>query len=258
MNNKSTPEIDAKPEINFAVKFEGVSKTYYKGLKSFQLRRLLTDLIKPKTTEEKIVQSLEPLSFDIYKGEIVGIIGKNGSGKSTTLKLIAGICHPTTGKITLNGKVTTMLSLGAGFHPDFTGRENVFLNGTLFGMSNYYLHSKIQDIIDFSELGAKIDEPVRTYSAGMLSRLGFSVAIQTQPEILLIDEILAVGDNAFQEKCLAKFEEIKKSGETTIILVTHSMEQVINHCQKAIWINKGKLMGIGEPNQIVESYKKLT
>ncbi|MDX1919132.1 MAG: ABC transporter ATP-binding protein [Candidatus Caenarcaniphilales bacterium] len=240
-----------------AVKFEEVSKTYYKGLKAIQLRRLLIDLLKPKTSEEKIIQSLEPVSFEINKGEVVGIIGKNGSGKSTTLKLIAGISHPTTGKITINGKITTMLSLGAGFHPDFTGRENVFLNGTLFGMSNYYLHSRLQSIIEFSELGAKIDEPVRTYSAGMLSRLGFSVAIQTQPEILLIDEVLAVGDNAFQEKCLAKFEEIKKSAETTIILVTHSMEQVTKHCQKAIWINKGKLMGVGEPDEIVDKYKAL-
>jgi ABC-type polysaccharide/polyol phosphate transport system ATPase subunit len=237
-----------------AIKFSAVSKTYYKGLQSIQLRRLLTDLLKPKTSEEKIIQSLEPLSFEILKGQSWGIIGTNGSGKSTTLKLIAGICHPTSGSISINGKVTTMLALGAGFHPDFTGRENVFLNGTLFGMTNQFLRTRLDEIIEFSELGSKIDEPVRTYSAGMLSRLGFSVAIQTQPEILLIDEILAVGDIAFQEKCLAKFEELKKSGETTIVLVSHSMEQVAEHCQRAIWIEKGKLKMIGESIEVVEKY----
>jgi ABC-type polysaccharide/polyol phosphate transport system ATPase subunit len=239
-----------------AIKFENVSKTYHKSLKAVQLRRLIADLLKPKNhTDDKAIQSLEPVNFEIYKGEIVGIIGKNGSGKSTTLKLIAGICHPTSGQISVNGNITTMLSLGSGFHPDFTGRENVFLNGALFGMSNSYIASRLDAIIEFSELGNKVDEPVRTYSAGMLSRLGFSVAIQTHPEILLIDEVLAVGDIAFQEKCLAKFDEIKKSGETTIVLVTHSMDQVTQHCEKAIWINKGKLMAVGNPNTIVEKYK---
>jgi ABC-type polysaccharide/polyol phosphate transport system ATPase subunit len=238
-----------------AIAFRNIHKTYHKNINSLLIREVFANLLKPKQkSENKALSSLQEINFEIFKGETVGIIGKNGSGKSTTLKLIAGICEPTEGEIEINGKVTTMLSLGAGFHPDFTGRENIFLNGTLFGMSNFYLNSKVEDIIAFSELEHKIDEPVRTYSLGMLSRLGFSIAIQTQPEILLIDEILAVGDTSFQQKCLRKFDEIKASGNTTIVLVTHDMEQVKKHCQRAIWIHQGKLKAVGNAAEIVDQY----
>jgi ABC-type polysaccharide/polyol phosphate transport system ATPase subunit len=236
-----------------AIKFDSVTKIYHKNLKALNLRLLFVNAgsdIKPILP----IKSLDNISFEIFKGETVGIIGQNGSGKSTALKIIAGISSPTNGSVMIDGKITTMLELGSGFHGDFTGRENIFLNGSLFGMSNYYLSSKVDEIIAFSELESKIDEPVRTYSAGMIARLGFSIAIQTQPEILLIDEILAVGDIAFQEKCLCKFEEIKKSGKTTVVLVTHSLEQAKEHCSKIIWIQNSKLQGVGSPSDLVDEY----
>ncbi len=238
------------------IKFENISKSYYSGIKAFNLREVFARLLQPKDLNRPEIKSLDDVSFEVYKGETVGIIGQNGSGKSTALKIIAGISAPTAGKLTLKGKITSMLALGAGLHPDFTGRENIFLNGSLFGMSNYYLSSKVAEIIDFSELGEKIDQPLRTYSSGMMARLSFSVAIQTQPEILLIDEVLAVGDIAFQEKCLQKFEEIKSQKNTTIVMVTHSLEQAEEHCSKVIWIQNSKLMGIGSPKKIVEEYTK--
>ncbi len=244
-------------EKEIVVQFKNVSKIYHSAIKSFNLREVFARLYQPKQPIITKYKSLDNISFEIFKGETVAIIGKNGSGKSTALKMIAGLSAPTEGEIIINGKITSMLELGSGFHPDFTGRENIFLNGSLFGMSNYYLNSKVEEIIAFSELGDKIEEPVRTYSSGMMSRLAFSVAIQTQPEILIIDEVLAVGDIAFQEKCLNKFEEIKANKNTTIIMVTHSLEQATEHCSKTIWIQTGKLMGVGSSPEIIEEYKNL-
>ncbi|MDJ0625419.1 MAG: ABC transporter ATP-binding protein [Candidatus Caenarcaniphilales bacterium] len=243
---------------SIAVSFKKVTKIYHQELKVTRLKEILTGIFKKKSQVDKKVYKFDSVSFDIFKGECVGIIGKNGSGKSTALGMIAGITTPTSGEIHINGKVTTMLELGSGFHPDFSGKENIFLNGSLFGMSNYYLTQKINEIVEFSELGNKIYEPIRTYSAGMKARLAFSIAIQTQPEILLIDEVLAVGDIAFQKKCLQKFEEIKKEKETTIIYVTHSMEQVTQHCSRAIWLHNGKLMGDGPPKEISDEYQMFT
>jgi ABC-type polysaccharide/polyol phosphate transport system ATPase subunit len=235
-----------------AIKFDRVSKVYHRNLRAFNIREVFVRFMQAQTQRQNI-KSLDNISFEIFKGESVGIIGQNGSGKSTALKIIAGISQPTEGSVTIQGKITSMLELGAGFHPEFTGRENIFLNGSLFGMTNYYLNSKFTEIVEFSELGDKIEMPVRTYSAGMIARLGFSIAIQTQPEILLIDEVLAVGDIAFQEKCLKKFEEIKRSGKTTIVLVTHSLEQAKEHCNKIIWIQESKLMGISS-TELIDKY----
>lgn len=243
-----------------AIEFDSVTKIYHRNLKSLNLKLIFISLwhnLGKKRKSEKVklpVKSLDNISFKIHKGETVGIIGKNGSGKSTALKIIAGISAPSSGTVTIRGKITSMLELGAGFHPDFTGRENIFLNGSLFGMTNFYLSSKLDEIVEFSELGEYINEPLRTYSAGMIARLAFSIAIQTDPEILLIDEVLAVGDIAFQEKCMKKFEEIQSSGKTTIVLVTHSLEQAKKHCSKVIWIQNSKLMKIGVPETIVSEY----
>ncbi len=239
------------------IKFENVSKTYHSSLRSFNIREIFARVLQPKDSKPKEIKSLDNVSFEIYKGETVAIIGQNGSGKSTALKLIAGISGPSEGKVTIKGEITSMLALGAGLHPDFTGRENIFLNGSLFGMSNNYLSSRTADIIEFSELGEKIDQPVRTYSSGMMARLSFSIAIQVQAEILLIDEVLAVGDIAFQEKCLQKFEEIKKRKETTIVMVTHSLKQAEEHCSKVIWIQNSKLMKVGSPKEIVKEYTEI-
>lgn len=168
--------------------------------------------------------------------------------------MMAGISAPSEGKITIKGKITSMLELGSGFHPDFTGRENIFLNGSLFGMSNDYLNSKTEEIIEFSELGEKIDKPIRTYSSGMTARLAFSIAIQTQPEILLIDEILAVGDLTFREKCLNKFKDIRANKDTTVVMVTHSLDDAKKHCSKTIWIQNSKLMAMGSSDEVVKEY----
>lgn len=198
---------------------------------------------------------LKGVSFEVKKGEAVGIIGKNGCGKSTLLKLLSRIIYPTKGKIKMNGRVASLIELGAGFHPDMSGRENIYINASIFGLSKKEIDSKLEDIINFSELQDFIDNPVRTYSSGMYMRLAFSVAINVDADILLIDEILAVGDITFQLKCFNKLKEIKKKG-TTIIIVSHSLEQIEEFCDKSIWIKDGLIEGIGSPMSIHEKYKK--
>ena len=179
---------------------------------------------------------LDDISFSIQKGEAVGLIGRNGCGKSTTLKLINKIMYPTDGKVKVNGRVSSLLELGAGFHPDMTGRENIYTNASIFGMTKKEIDEKIDDIIAFSELDEYIDNPVRTYSSGMYMRLGFSVAINVRADILLIDEILAVGDMSFQKKCFKRLKEIKNAG-TTIVIVSHALGQIEQICDRCIWID---------------------
>lgn len=198
---------------------------------------------------------LKGISFEVKKGEAVGIIGKNGCGKSTLLKLLSRIIYPTKGKIEMNGRVASLIELGAGFHPDMSGRENIYINASIFGLSKKEIDNKLEDIINFSELQDFIDNPVRTYSSGMYMRLAFSVAINVDADILLIDEILAVGDITFQLKCFNKLKEIKKKG-TTIIIVSHSLEQIEEFCDKSIWIKDGLIEDIGSPIIIHEKYKK--
>lgn len=189
---------------------------------------------------------LDDISFSIKKGEAVGLIGSNGCGKSTTLKLINKIMYPTDGKVKVNGRVSSLLELGAGFHPDMTGRENIYTNASIFGMTKKEIEEKIDDIIAFSELDEYIDNPVRTYSSGMYMRLGFSVAINVRADILLIDEILAVGDMSFQKKCFKRLKEIKNAG-TTIVIVSHALGQIEQICDRCIWIDHGKISKIGKP-----------
>ena len=198
-------------------------------------------------------QVLNNINLNIRKGETVALIGTNGSGKSTLLKLMTKIIFPNTGEITTNGKLTSLLELGAGFHQDFTGRENIYFNASIFGLTRKDIEARIDDIIEFSELGTFIDNPVRTYSSGMYMRLAFSVAINVDADILLIDEILAVGDQHFQDKCFAKLEELKES-DKTIVIVTHSLDQVRKLCTRAIWIYKGEVRLDGDPVYVIDEY----
>ena len=209
-----------------------------------------------KTTKVQKRQVLKNINLDIKKGETVALIGTNGSGKSTLLKLMTKILYPNKGTLETHGTLTSLLELGAGFHPDFTGRENIYFNAAIFGLTRQEIDKRIDEIIEFSELGDFIDNPVRTYSSGMYMRLAFSIAINVDAEILLIDEILAVGDQHFQDKCFAKLKEMKKS-EKTIVIVTHSLGQVRELCNRAIWIYNGEVRMDGTPNEVVDEYLKV-
>lgn len=237
-----------------AVEFKNVSKTYPLFYQK-TLKELIDSFFKGKKIIEK-VQALKNVSFTIKKGETVGIIGKNGAGKSTLLKLIAGVSSPTTGKVYVFGRVSPLIELGAGFHPELTGKENIFLNGVLMGLSEEFLKEKYQEIINFSEIEKKfIDMPVKHYSSGMYMRLAFSVAVFVEPDILLVDEILAVGDVAFQKKCLAKMEEFKKKG-VTIIFVSHSLNDIKNFCNRLIYLKEGKIVYDGQVMEGIKMYIK--
>ena len=239
---------------NIAIKITDVTKTF----------KLYSD--KPNTLKERLVRGyknktdyrliLNDINLEIKKGETVALIGVNGSGKSTLLKLMTKIIYPNKGKVETNGKLTSLLELGAGFHPDFTGRENIYFNASIFGLNKREIDKRVDDIIEFSELGDLIDSPVRTYSSGQYMRLAFSVAINVDAEILLIDEILAVGDQHFQEKCFNKLEELASS-EMTIVIVSHSLESLKKLCKRAIWIHEGKIAMDGECSKVVEEYLKV-
>ena len=238
----------------YAIKVENVSKEF----------KLIYD--KPFTLKERLVfwnktkvgkyQVLKNVSLNIKKGETIALIGVNGSGKSTLLKLMTKIIYPTSGNININGKLTSLLELGAGFHPDFTGRENIYFNASIFGLTASEIDKRISEIINFSELGDFIDSPVRTYSSGMYMRLAFSVAINVDADILLIDEILAVGDQHFQDKCFSKLQELKSSGKT-IVIVSHSLGAIKQLCDRAIWIYEGEIRMDGKTNKVVDEYLKV-
>ena len=196
---------------------------------------------------------LRDVSFQVRQGEAVGLIGENGCGKSTTLKMLTRILYPDSGTITMNGRVSSLIELGAGFHPDLSGRENIYTNASIFGLKRKEIDGRMKEIIAFSELGEAIDNPVRTYSSGMYMRLAFSVAISVNADILLIDEILAVGDAAFQAKCFTKMQEIKARG-TTIVIVSHALTQIEQICERSIWINNGKIEMEGSPRDVHPHY----
>ena len=198
---------------------------------------------------------LKNINLDIKKGETVALVGVNGSGKSTLLKLMTKIIYPTKGSVKTCGKLTSLLELGAGFHPDFSGRENIYFNASIFGLSKKDIDARLDEIIDFSELREFIDNPVRTYSSGMYMRLAFSVAINVDADILLIDEILAVGDQHFQDKCFSKLEELRDS-DKTIVIVTHNLNSIKKLCNRAIWINNGEVKMDGSCSEIVDAYLK--
>ncbi len=229
-----------------------VSKLFRKQ-KQKTFKEFLPALFGGQSTSETF-WALSDIDLEIKKGETFGIIGPNGSGKSTLLKLIAGVTKPTKGSIKVNGQIAPLIELGAGFHPELTGRENVVLNGVILGMKRVEVEKKFKDIVDFAELWEFIDQPVKHYSSGMYLRLAFAVAVHTDPEILLVDEILAVGDAAFQAKCIAKMNEFREQGRT-IIIVTHALDTVKSFCGRAAFLLKGSLQQIGEASQVVEAYK---
>lgn len=230
-------------------------KNVSKGFKIFRDKPLTLKekLLKLRSNEYSNFFAVKNISIDIKKGETIGLIGHNGCGKSTLLKLISKILSPDSGEINVFGRISSLIELGAGFHPDFTGRENIYLNATIFGLSKKEIDEKVDDIIHFSELGDFIENPVRTYSSGMYMRLAFSVAIHVNPEILLIDEILSVGDTNFQKKCFERIEGFKNSG-ATIVMVAHDLGTIERLCDRVIWINKGEIVDQGEPDRIVNLY----
>jgi len=199
--------------------------------------------------------ALKNISFDVKRGEIFGLIGHNGAGKSTLLKLIARILEPTEGTIRIRGNVVPMLEIGSGFDTDLTGRENIFLNGAIMGYSEKFLIQKYEEIVDFSELGSFIDVPIRNYSSGMLARLAFSIASMVKPEILIIDEILSVGDADFRKKSRARMNELM-SGGTTVLLVSHDVKTIREICNRVIWLDHGKMKMIGETQEVCDSYEE--
>ena len=216
------------------------------------LREAFAHLFRNRTSYYNF-EALKGISFTVHDGEVLGIIGRNGSGKSTILKIMAGVYRPTSGVVNIRGKVAALIELGAGFHPDLTGRENIVLNGLLLGLSKREIQSREEQILEFAELGEFIDSPVKQYSSGMFMRLGFAVATEVDPDILLVDEILAVGDESFQQKCLARIEDFRRRGKT-IIVVSHDLESVRKLCRRTLLIGEGVLLFDGPPDEGVMRY----
>jgi ABC-type polysaccharide/polyol phosphate transport system ATPase subunit len=239
-----------------AITLTNVSKIYrryggrqFSTLKSALLSGDIVRHLKPSDT----FPALTDVSFQVPKGATFGVVGRNGSGKSTALKLVAGITKPTTGTVQVEGRISALIELGAGFHPEISGRENVFINGIMLGLSKREIQKRFDEIVEFADLTEFIDAPVKTYSSGMYMRLGFSVAIHVDPEILLVDEVLAVGDEGFTHKCLDKFGEFKRRGKT-ILLVTHSLSLVERFCDEAVWLDAGRKRAEGDPKRVVGAY----
>lgn len=240
--------------MNNIIKAENLTKVYSLQ-KHRTFKEFLPALFSRQPTRHAF-NALSHLNFEINKSESLGILGRNGSGKSTLLKIIAGVTKPSDGRITVNGQVAPLIELGAGFHPELTGRENVYLNGSILGIKKKDMDKLYQSVVDFSELHTFMDQPVKHYSSGMYMRLAFSVAVAEKPEILLVDEILAVGDTKFQEKCLKRIKEFQTQG-STLVLVTHSPGQIEHYCQKVLVLDQGKQIFFGEAKDGVEKYQKI-
>ena len=234
-----------------AVEFQGVSKSY--AIYDAPGDRLKELLSLNRLKRHKDFWALHDVSFDVRRGETFCIVGENGSGKSTMLQMIAGILHPSSGSVRVNGRVSALLELGAGFNPEFSGRDNVFLNGSIMGLSTRQIEQRYADITAFAEIGSFIDQPVKTYSSGMVVRLAFAVAINVDPEILLVDEALAVGDIYFRQRCMRKVHELRQRG-VTILFVSHAVSDVKAIGDRALWLDKGRMVDIGEPDKIVGKY----
>ena len=237
------------------IKVENVYKTFDVFLD--KANSIKEKMLFWKRNNKERREVLKDISLTIREGDAVALIGVNGSGKSTLLKLMTKIIYPNKGKVETYGKLTSLLELGAGFHPDFSGRENIYFNASIFGLTKKEIDSRLEQIIEFSELGSYIDNPVRTYSSGMFMRLAFAVAINVDAEILLVDEILSVGDQHFQEKCINKMKELKAEGKT-MVFVTHSLDTVENLCNRAVWIHNGRIKIDGEPKEVISEYLKET
>lgn len=239
--------------MDTVIEIKNITKIY--NLYNKPSDRLKEALFSRKSRHTEFA-ALNDVSFDVCKGEILGIIGKNGSGKSTILKIITNVLTPTSGECIVKGKIAALLELGAGFNMEYTGIENIYLNGQMIGFSKEEMDKKLQDIIDFADIGEHIFQPVKTYSSGMFARLAFSVAISVNPDILIVDEALSVGDVFFQNKCYRRFEEFRDKGKT-ILFVTHDMGSVIRYCNRCVLLNAGKKVGEGKPQEMVDLYKRI-
>ena len=253
LHTESSPTPSVEEQAPVVVQFEGVSLSYktptqrYRSFKDYLIRRVKGDI------EFRHRWALKDIEFKVRKGEIVGIVGHHGAGKSTLLKVAARILAPTEGRVVVHGQVSPLMGIGAGFHPELTGRENVFLNGTMLGRSRGNLEERFDSIVEFAELEHFIDAPLRTYSTGMCARLGFAVATDTQPDILIVDEVLAVGDASFRQKCADRMKRFRDNG-TTILLVTHSMPTMESMAHRLLWIHNGKHRMVGPTDKVMEKY----
>jgi len=243
-------QLNNQAETNLAIRLDNVSKAYklYQSPKD----RLKESLHPLKKTYHKKFFALQDINLPIPKGSTFGLIGMNGSGKSTMLKLVCGVSQPSSGSIEVKGRISALLELGSGFNPEFTGKQNIFLNASLMGFSRKEIESRYPDIVNFANIGEFIDQPVKNYSSGMLVRLAFSMAIHVDPDILIIDEALAVGDVKFQHKCMAKIESFK--GQSTILFVSHSMNDILCFCDQAVWLNAGRIQSMGDPEEVTNRY----
>jgi lipopolysaccharide transport system ATP-binding protein len=258
--DKSDPGLDSPPvEPPEVIRVEGVSKLYRRTLPGDRLRTLKSALVGRSLASglkpEESIAALETVDFAVHRGEAFGVIGGNGSGKSTLLKLVAGMLKPTTGRITVAGRVAALIELGAGFHPEISGRENVFINGAVLGLTRKQIERRYEDIVEFSGLGDFMEEPVKNYSSGMYVRLGFAVAVNTDPDVLLVDEVLAVGDEAFAHRCLRRIEEFLAAGKT-LLLVSHSLDLVEGVCDRVLWLDNGRQRLVGEPRRVIDAYRQ--
>jgi len=240
---------------DYPISLDGVTKNYRLWGRRSQFATLKSALLKRdlKPAADASVVALKNVSFSVDRGEAFGIIGRNGSGKSTLLKLISGILKPTHGKVSVNGRIAALIELGAGFHPEITGRENIYINGIMLGLSRREIDQRFDKIVEFSGIADFLDQPVKTYSSGMYVRLGFAVAVHVDPDVLLIDEVLSVGDEEFSARCVAKIQEMKYRG-VTLLFVTHQLDQVRTLCDRALWLDHGQVEAIGDPMRVVDAY----
>ena len=240
-----------------AIALRDVTKLYRRYAYRRQFSTLKSALLKGSLASElepsEVLRAVDGVSLAVVPGTTVGLIGRNGSGKSTLLKLVAGITKPTTGTVDVRGRISALIELGAGFHPEISGRENIFINGVMLGLTKREIARRFDEIVEFAEMEDFIDSPVKTYSSGMYMRLGFAVAVHVDPDVLLIDEVLAVGDEGFSLKCLDKFAEFKRRGKT-ILLVTHGLGLVQRYCDEAVWVDGGRIRGRGDPRRVVHTY----
>lgn len=238
------------------ITFEHVSKEFkLSKLPIRSLQEMFVQLFNPEMRSKHQFWALKDVNFTINAGETVALLGANGSGKSTIFKLISRIIYPTKGVITVSGRLSALLELGAGFHPDLTGRENVFLNGSILGLKRKEMEQRFDQIVDFADIGEFLDVPVRNYSSGMQMRLGFAVAVHVEPEIILVDEVLAVGDYTFQLKCLERISQMKKQG-VTILIVAHDLERIASLCTRGIWLESGVIQAQGAVNEIINQMRQ--